>query len=141
MSAIRGAGCMALALALAGVAAGCGNRTAPDLFELVRTGAGPGAGLALRVSDDGRVRCNGGPGRRMPDGLLLDAREAARELADEAARDVSLPPRPGSQLRYRLRLEDGSVTFSDNSRRQRPEMFEVQALTRRIARETCGLAR
>ena len=134
-------GLAVLALALAAIGAGCGNRRAPDLFELHRTGAGPGARLSLRVSDDGRVRCNDAARVRMPDALLLEARELARELAGEATEGVSLPPRPGSQLRYRLRLEEGTVAFSDNSRGQRPEMFEAQRFARRIAREVCGLGR
>ena len=128
-------------LAAAAALAGCGNRFAPDLFVLTRTGSIPGARLTLRVTDDGFVRCNGGARRRMPDPRLLDAREIARELEGEAEEDRSLPPGPRSVLRYRLRLEGGTVRFSDSSRGQTQEMFLAQAFARRVAQQVCGLAR
>jgi hypothetical protein len=134
-------GALVASLALAATAAGCGNRTAPDLFVISRSGAGPGATLLLQVRDDGLASCNRGERRRLPDELLLDAREIARELADEAARDLVLPPGRGSQLRYRVRLEDGTVTFSDSSRGQAKAMFQAQAFTRRVAKDVCGLPR
>ena len=123
----------------AALLAGCGNRTSPDLFRLDRGGGVPGARLSLRVSDDGRVRCNGGERRRLPDDALLDAREIARELGEVAPR--TLAPGPRSVLSYRLRLEEGTVRFSDSSRGQTKQMFLAQAFTRRVAREVCGLAR
>jgi hypothetical protein len=128
-----------LVLLLAG--AGCGNRRAPDLFVLTRTGTVPGAQLRLRVSDDGLVRCNGGAPRRLPDARLLDAREIARELEGPAGRDVALPPRRSSILRYRLVLEAGTVAFSDNSRGQTAAMFRTQDFARQVARQVCRLAR
>ena len=128
----------AAALALL-AAAGCGNRTSPDLFVVQRTGSIPGARLELRVYDDGQVRCNGGERRRLPEELLLDAREIARELNEVAPR--TLPPGRRSVLRYRLRLEEGDVAFSDSSRGQTESMFEAQGLVRRVARRVCGLPR
>jgi hypothetical protein len=122
-------------------AAGCGNRRAPDLFVLARSGDVPGARLELRVSDDGLVRCNGGAPRRLPDALLLDAREIARELEGEAQDDRTLPPAPRSVLSYRIELEEGTVRFADNSRGQQQAMFEAQRFARRAAREVCGLPR
>lgn len=129
------AGSVALALA----AAGCGNRNAPDLFVLTRTGSIPGANLRLQVTDDGLVRCNGGERKRMPDRDLLDAREIARELNAIAPR--TLRPGPRSVLRYRLRLEKGVVAFSDSSRRQTKEMSLTQSLARQVARKVCRLPR
>lgn len=134
----RGSAVLAISAALA-VAAGCGNRHAPDLFVIERSGAGPGARLQLRVYDDGQVRCNGGERRRLPDQRLLDAREIARELNALAPR--TLPPGPRSVLRYRVELEEGVVRFADSSPGQVEAMFETQLLVRRIAREVCGLRR
>jgi hypothetical protein len=119
--------------------AGCGNRHAPDLFVLERSGSVPGARLELRVRDDGQVSCNRGARRRLPDQLLLDAREIARELNAVAPR--ALAPGARSVLAYRLRLEKGTVRFSDSSRGQQRPMFMVQDFTRRVAREVCGLPR
>ena len=98
-----------------------------------RTGSIPGARLTLRVSDDGLVRCNGGERRRMPDELLLDAREIARELERPAQDDRTLPPGARSVLRYRLGLEEGTVRFSDSSRGQTREMFLTQEFARQVA--------
>jgi hypothetical protein len=128
-------------LVAAAALAGCGNRHAPDLFVLDRTGSIPGARLTLRVSDDGLVRCNGGARKRVTDGMLLDAREIARELERPAEEDRVLPPGQRSVLRYRLRLEGGTVRFSDSSRGQTREMFLAQKLARRVAKQICGLAR
>ena len=126
------------ALALA-AAAGCGNRTAPDLFVVQRSGPVPGARLELRVYDDGQVRCDGGARRGLPDGALLDARAIARELNALAPR--TLPPGPRSVASYRVEVEEGTVRFSDSSPGQARPMFELQAFTRRVARETCGRPR
>jgi hypothetical protein len=134
---VRGAAAAVTALALA--LAGCGNRTAPDLFVLTRTGSIPDANLRLRVSDDGLVRCNGGERKRMSDPLLLDAREIVRELNPIAPK--TLPPGRRSVLRYRLRLEDGTVRFSDSSRGQTREMFLTQEFARGVAKSVCGLKR
>jgi hypothetical protein len=128
-----------VAVAAAVALAGCGNRTAPDLFVLARSGAVPGARLTLRVSDDGLVRCNGAQRTRIADDLLLDARQIARELNEQGSR--TLPPGRRSVLRYRLRLEDARVAFSDSSRGQTKAMFLTQEFTRRVARGACGLPR
>jgi hypothetical protein len=106
-----------------------------------RTGSIPGAKLTLIVSDDGNVRCDGGPPRRMSDRLLLTARQLARDLAVPASRRLRLPRRPGSVLSYRIRLATGSVSFSDNSPGLPAALRPVQGLTRDIARQACGLAR
>jgi hypothetical protein len=87
------------------------------------------------------VRCNGGARRRMSDPQLLDAREIARELEGPAEEDRNLPPSPRSVLRYRLRLEGGTVRFSDSSGGQTAEMFLAQAFARRVAQQVCSLAR
>ncbi|MDX6670515.1 MAG: hypothetical protein QOI91_878, partial [Solirubrobacteraceae bacterium] len=128
-----------VAVLLVAFAAGCGNRHAPDLFVLERSGSVPGARLELRVRDDGQVSCNGAARRRLPDQLLLDAREIARELNGVAPR--ALAPGARSVLSYRLRLEKGTVRFSDSSRGQARAMLMVQDFTRQVARRVCGLPR
>jgi len=127
------------AIALATLAA-CGTPSA-DLFVVTRTGAIPGARLTLLVVDDGTVRCNGGPSRRMGDARLLAARDLARELDAPAARDLALAPGPAAVLRYRVRLQRGTAAFSDTSRPLRPGMARLAAFTRDVAKRVCGLAR
>jgi hypothetical protein len=128
--------------ALAAVAAGaaliaaCGHRS-PDLFVIERTGSVPGARLTLRVSDGGIVHCRPGGSHRLADRELLAARALARDLEPLAARRVSLPPAPRSVLSYRVRLEAGVVSFSDNSPGLRPAMGRVQAFTHSVASTAC----
>lgn len=138
-----GAATVALcALALAG----CGGPQA-DLFVVERDGSIPSARLTLLVSDGGTARCNRGEELPITSAQLIDAREIARELngADEqdgpADEALQLDPAPGSILRYDVRSEDGSVAFSDNSRRQPQVFYEVAKLTRDIAKEICKLPR
>jgi hypothetical protein len=130
----------AAALAVAAFACGCGTPS-PDLFVVTRTGTIPGGALSVLVRDDGTARCNGGGERAIGDERLLTARELARDLREPAERALSLAPRPGSIMRYRVRVEDGTVSFSDTSRGQPGVFFRVAAFTREIARDVCGLAR
>lgn len=131
-----------LALALAG----CGGRAA-DLIAVQRTGSIPGAKLRLVVSDDGRVRCNGGPDEQITSDQLIEARAIVRELVGEddeegpAVRGVRLPPGRAAILRYDVTVQDGRVVFSDTSRGQPPVFFRVARLVRGIARGPCDLPR
>jgi hypothetical protein len=137
----RGCARVATLAALATLAtAGCGQRAA-DLFVVHRSGGIPGARLALLVSDDGFVSCNGAEPRQLSGDQLLTARGIERDLGDLAADRVSLPPGPGAVLTYRVRTARGSVRFSDTSRGQRPVLFRTAAFVREVARRVCGLPR
>jgi hypothetical protein len=131
------------AVALAAVVvAGCGaGAPARDLFLVQRSGAIPGARLALRVTDDGRASCNRRPLVDITSAQLIAAREIERDLEPLAKRRFALPPGRASVLRYRVRLEDGSVRFADDSRGQPPALFRLAKLTRDVARGSCRLAR
>lgn len=134
-------------LLVSAVLAGCGGPS-PDLFVVERTGSVPGARLTLVVDDGGFVRCNGGERKAITSEQLIDAREIERALRGEeedrpglAARNVVLPPRPGSILRYDVRTEAGSVSFADTSAGQPQELYRVAKLTRDLAKKVCGLPR
>jgi hypothetical protein len=129
-----------LAVATAGALVGCGAAS-PDVFLLTRAGSLPGARLTLLVNDGGTVRCNGGAPRSLPDPRLLDARRIAEDLSDDAKRDLTLPAPRGSLLRFRVRTQDGSVTFSDVDATDRRELGPVVAFARTVAQDVCGLAR
>ena len=130
----------AVPLAFAAVLlAGCGTPGA-DLFVVTRSGSIPGAGLRMRTVDDGQVVCNG-TSHDLPSKLLIASRVLVRDLADPAKAGTDLPPRPGSILRYRIRTEDGTVAFSDNSRGQPAVFFRAALLVRQIAKGPCGLPR
>jgi hypothetical protein len=51
------------------------------------------------------------------------------------------PPGPRSVLRYRVRTEDGAVTWADTSRPLPERYFRLAFLAREIAQRACRLAR
>lgn len=130
----------ALVAAIAAVL-GCAEQTAPDVMLVTRSGSIPGARLTLRITDDGRVSCNGGALREISSAQLIQARALASELAKAAKRHVRLAPKPGSVLSYTVELQQGTLRFSDDSRGQAKPMFQLAYLTRLIARGRCRLAR
>jgi hypothetical protein len=136
----------AAGLAACALLAACGSPSA-DLYLVERAGSTPGARLTMLVGDGGTVSCNRGPQEPITSAQLIEAREIATELNGEeeepgpAARGVELAPQPGSILRYRVRSEAGVVAFSDNSKGQPEAFYRLARLTRRLAKEACGLAR
>ena len=138
----RRAAALAGAIGVAVAVAACGaGAPAHDLFLVQRAGSIPGARLALRVTDDGRVSCNRRPLVDITSAQLIAARELQRDLDPLAKRRFALAPGRGSVLRYRVVLEDGAVRFADDSRGQPPALFRLAKLTRDVARGACGLAR
>jgi hypothetical protein len=130
--------CLAAAALL--VLGGCGGN-AGDLLAVDRSGDIPGAQLRVVVNDGGTVRCNGGRELRMPEPLLLDAREVERDLEKPAEQGLSLRPGPASVLRYAVQTPTGDIRFADTSR-GRPAAFDQLAyLVRRIAQRVCRLPR
>ena len=140
----------ALALALAALAvaavAGCGGPSA-DLYVLQRSGSIEGAKLTMVVGDGGTVRCNGGKQYEISSQQLIDARAIVGDLnGDEkepgpARKSVNLKPGNYTILRYNVRTEFGTDSFSDSSRPQPPVFFALARLTRDLAKNVCGLAR
>jgi hypothetical protein len=120
--------------------AGCGSPSA-DLFLVNRSGADRNANLTLLVSDDGTVTCNGGKRREIPNDKLLDARKLTRELSPQAELHLVLPARAGAVLSYKVRMEAGTVAFSDTSRPLPSEFAELEVFTKSISEDVCGLHR
>jgi hypothetical protein len=128
------------AVVLAALAlAGCGSPSA-DLFVVKRSGADRNANLTLLVSDDGTVTCNGKK-HEIPNEKLLDARQLTRELSPQAELHLVLPPRPGTVLSYKVRMEAGTLAFSDTSRPLPSEFAELELFTKGVAEDVCGLRR
>ena len=127
------------ALAAAVALIGCGTPS-PDLFEVTRSGRDPNANVRMLVSDGGTVTCNGAE-HELGAERLLQARELARELAPQAELGLELPSGPGTQLSYRVRLEEGTVAFGDRSR-DRPASFnELVAFTTDVTERVCHIQR
>jgi hypothetical protein len=117
----------------------CGSPP-PDLFAVQRSGSDRNANLRLVVSDGGSVTCNGHE-HPLPAARLLEARELARTLATQAELDLDLPPGPGAILSYRVRLEQGTVAFSDTSRHLPRAFSQLQAFTKDVGEDVCGIRR
>jgi hypothetical protein len=92
------------------------------------------------VNDGGRVSCNGDEHPLDAD-RLLRARELERELEEPAELGIELPPGPRANLSYRVRLEAGSVEFSDTSPGNPPVFNGVAAFTKDVAERVCGIVR
>jgi len=134
---VRALGACAAVAAL--TLAGCGGIKAADLFLVQRSGSVPGAQLTLLVNDEGGVRCNGGPKRKLGDAQLIEARAIQEDLRDPAGKHLSLPPGPRSVLSYRVRDENGSVSFSENSSHQPPVFHRLALFALQTAQRVCGL--
>jgi hypothetical protein len=132
---------LALVLVAAAMLVGCGEETSPDVMLVTRTGAVPGARLSLRITDDGRASCNRRPLIEITSAQLIEARALSMALARAAKGHRVLAPGPESVFSYAVRLPQGTVRFSDDSRGQSKDMFQLAYLTRRIARGECHLAR
>ena len=117
----------------------CGTAS-PDLFEVERSGEDRAANLTMVVNDSGQVTCNGREHPLNAD-RLLRARELSRELAEPAELGLELPPGPGANLSYRVRLEAGSVAFSDTSRGNPRAFLRLAAFTKDVAERVCGIVR
>jgi hypothetical protein len=129
----------AAAAALLILVSGCGTAS-PDLFEVRRSGEDRAANLTMVVNDGGQVACNGKEHALDAD-RLLRARELARDLAEPAELGLELPPGPGANLSYRVRLEAGRVAFSDTSRGNPQAFLELAAFTKDVAERVCGIVR
>jgi hypothetical protein len=119
---------------LAGVVlTGCGlNVQSPDLFVLTRTGQG--ASVTVLVNDGGTIRCNGVKRKPLSDPLLIQARSIASDLDKDAKASLKIPPKANSVYRYRITLQDGTISFPDTAAAThgelaRAEQFVLEALT------------
>jgi hypothetical protein len=128
----------AAALALV-LLAGCGSAS-PDLFEVRRSGEDPAANVTLVVNDGGHVTCNGEE-HPLDAERLLRARELSRELAEPAELGIELPPGPGAVLSYRVRMEAGTIRFSDTSRGKPPAFLRLAGFTQDVTERVCGIVR
>jgi hypothetical protein len=131
--ACAGAGCAVLG-------SGCSGVRAADLFVVQRSGSVAGAQLTLLVNEEGGVRCNGGPTLKLSDSQLIEARTIQEDISQAASQHLSLPPGPRPVFNFRLRQENGDVSFSDDSPGQ-PQVFHRLALfVVQISQHVCHLA-
>jgi hypothetical protein len=126
------------AILVAALISGCGlNVQSPDLFLLTRTGQG--APLTLLVNDSGTIRCNGGKARNLADTLLIQARDLASDLDSDAKKSLNIPRSPASVAMYRIRLQDGTISFPDTAAGKHKELAEAELFAVTAAQQACGL--
>ena len=128
---------MAIALL---AATGCGG-SAGDLLAVKRSGTVPGAELQVIITDAGFASCNEADELRLPEELLLDAREVERDLETAAEEQLSLNPGDGSIFSYEVETPTGIVRFADTSSGRVEGMDELAFLVRQVAQDVCGLPR
>jgi hypothetical protein len=120
------------------IVAGCGlDVQLQDLFLLTRTGQG--TKLTLLVNDDGSVTCNGRKSKMLSSSMLITARDLAGNLGGDASHNLDLPPRPGTVYRYTIKLEQGTIRFSDRDTARYPNLAEAELFTAEAAQQVCGL--
>ena len=127
------------ALVLAAALAGCGTPS-PDLFVVDRSGPDPNANVELLVNDGGSVTCNGEQHPLDAD-RLLKARQLERDLEPQAELGIQLPEGPGTNLSYRVRMEGGTVAFSDRSAGVPNTFQRLAAFTKDVTERVCGIER
>ena len=126
------------ALTAAAALAGCGlNVRSPDVLLLTRTGQG--TRLTLLVNDGGTISCNGAHTKPLDDALLIQARDLAVNLGGDAAKQLTLPAGPGTIFTYRIKLQGGTVTFSDHDTAHHPILAQAEVFAAQTAQQACHL--
>lgn len=129
----------ALAAAAALLAGGCGTIKAADLLFVQRSGTVPGASLTLLVGEEGAVRCNGTAHGKLSDAQLIEARGIQEDLRGSAGKHLFLPPGRRSVFSYRVRDENGGVSFSDDSPGQPAVLHRLALFVLQTAQRVCRL--
>ena len=137
-----------LTTAAAALAAGCNGPIPADLFLVQRNGSVPGAKLTLRVTDDGGAYCNETKRHELTSAQLITALAIRGDLDGRSDSDVGLSKKhinlkPGSisTYNYKVRSENGSVSFADTSPHQPQTFYKLAELTREVATQICHLPR
>ena len=123
----------------AAVLSGCGEDIqSPDLFLITRVGQGQK--LTMLVNYDGTIRCNGGRSRQLPDPLLLQARDLANALYGDAQAKLKIAVPANSAFRYRMALQNGTISFPDTAGASHPNLAQAEQFTVQAAQQACGLS-
>ncbi len=132
------AAALAFAATLCIALAGCGLQVSlPDLFLLQRTGQGKP--LTLLVNDDATIRCNAGPAKPLPGRLLLQARDLAASLDNDARAKLRLALAANAVYAYTIKLQDGTISFGDTAAATHHELAQAELFAVQAAQGPCGL--
>ena len=121
------------------VLGGCGlDVKSADLFVLTRTGEG--RTLTLLVNDGGTIRCNGAKSKPINDTTLINARDLAVNLADDAGQHFTIGPEGGQIYYFRIRLQQGTVSFPDRAAHRQKVLAQAELFATQTAVTDCGLS-
>jgi hypothetical protein len=126
------------AVAVAVLTAGCFDVRSADLFLLTRTGQG--STLRLLVNDGGTISCNGGKAKTVSNTTLITARDLADNLATDAQNKLTIPNAAGSVYYYRIRLQQGTISFPDRASATRKVLAQAELFATQTAQRECGLS-
>ena len=126
---------LASVLAAAAALAACGGPPG-ELITITESGGGEPP-LRLTVRGDSQGSCNDGPNTTLPSQLILDAREAERELAKPAKDRASYSDGPRGARRYTATTNDGVVTWVEGARGAPESVAEATLLAAQLKRELC----
>ncbi len=116
----------------------CGlNVRSADVLLLTRTGQG--TRLTLLIGDGGTISCDGRSPKPLSDSLLIRARDLAVNLAGDATRNLHLPAGPGTIFTYRIKLQTGTVVFSDHDTAHHPLLAQTEVFAAETAQQACNL--
>jgi hypothetical protein len=123
------------ALALAAVAlAGCGGD--PGELMTISTHGGAGDNHRYVVTGDGRGSCDRGADKLLPGDRVIDAREIAKDIAEQAQKAASYPVKSGTR-RYILKTTDGDVRWSEGTPGLPSVLPKAQLLALQLERLLC----
>ena len=134
----RAVAAVTAAAVVAVLAAGCFDVQSADLFLLTRTGQG--GKLTMLVNDGGTIRCNGGKAKPISNTLLITARDLADNLAEDAQKKLTIPNVPGAVYYYRIRLQQGTISFPDRASATRKVLSQAELFAAQAAQKECGLS-
>ncbi|MFZ0041431.1 MAG: hypothetical protein WAK93_09000 [Solirubrobacteraceae bacterium] len=116
---------------------GCGlNIQSPDLFVLTRTGQGPK--LTMLVNDSGTISCDGAKPKPISDARLIQARDLSDDLVKDASHNLTIASEPGTIYYYRIRVQQGTVSFPDRAAPGHKELEEAELFAAQAATQACG---
>jgi hypothetical protein len=134
----RAAGALVLALGLAVSVSGCFDVSLGDLFLLTRTGQG--TTLRLLVYEGGFMGCNGHKQKTISSAMLIQARDLSDDLSTDATDKLTIPPSAHSVYYFRIKLQQGTVSFPDSAGATHPTLAQAELFATQAAQSVCGLS-
>ncbi|GAC1317843.1 MAG: hypothetical protein NVSMB25_06290 [Thermoleophilaceae bacterium] len=133
---MRGSGAL-LALAATAALGSCGGSPGDLLALDIRGGPAGFRPESLVVAVDGRATCNRRATRQISSADLLDARSIVRDAAPIAGGAQGFSAASPGGRRYRLRTQDGTVSWNETSMRLPAVLPRAELFALRLGRSLC----